>query len=330
MKFLIVFAISVFLALACTRQEKPDVNKFRQERKMIRLDRELFARDTTPDVVSIHQRYGRYFEIYATGILRLGDVRDSAFPGLLSLFLQDSVMREVYDTVAVHYKDMSGQERALNQAWAYYAYYFPGRLIPQVYTHISGFNQSVVVDSAAVGVSLDNYLGEDCIFYDMLATPVPRYARKKMTASDIPRDVVMGWMNVEFPFRPRKNDLLSGMIYQGKVNYVLEKLFPDDSLQYVFGFSRDQLKWCENNESQIWGFLVENEYLFSTGQKLLMKYLNDAPYTSGMPMESPGKTVSWTGYRIVKAYMDKRERSPEQLMEEQDYHRILRESGYRP
>ena len=75
---------------------------------------------------------------------------------------------------------------------------------------------------------------------------------------------------------------------------------------------------------------MENDYLFSTQQRLIMKYLNDAPFTSGMPVESPGKTVVWTGYQIVKKYMDKTEISLEALMQEQDYHKILRVAGYRP
>ena len=63
----------------------------------------------------------------------------------------------------------------------------------------------------------------------------------------------------------------------------------------------------------------------------MTKYLNDAPFTSGMPVESPGRAVVWTGYSIVGKYMQKNKNvSLERLMAEQDYHKILREAGYRP
>lgn len=61
-----------------------------------------------------------------------------------------------------------------------------------------------------------------------------------------------------------------------------------------------------------------------------MKYLNDAPYTSGMPTESPGRTPAWVGFRIVEAYMKKSGATFEELMKEQDYHKILRVGAYRP
>lgn len=331
MKYVIVVIILGVLLPGCKEKDRPDVKELVRQVEVERLDKDIFALDTmSPDLQKIHGKYGRYFDVYAEGVLNLGAVADTNFVQLFSLFLKDPVMREVADSVQVAYPDMNKQKKQFAWAWAYYSYYFPGHVIPTVYTHISGFNQSVIVDSAAIGVSLDNYLGEDCSFYSMLAVPVPMYARKKMTDNDIVRDALSGWISAEFPFRPQKNDLISGMIYQGKIVYVLEKLFPEETQSWLLGFTKEQEEWCRQNESQIWGFLIENDYLFTTQQRLIMKYLNDAPFTSGMPAESPGKAVVWSGYQIVTKYMDKTGISLEELMKEQDYHKIMRVAGYRP
>ncbi|MEG2791395.1 MAG: hypothetical protein RSA98_07415 [Odoribacter sp.] len=300
MKFFIKGIILLLLLTNCRRENHPNVRELLKDVKINRLDIELFQLDTlNPDVKKIQEKYGRYFDIYTGGVLQLGIAADSGFAHLLGYFLKDSIIRELADTVLFKYTDMHQQEQEFSWAFAYYAYYFPQHTIPQIYTHISGFNQSVIVDSAAIGISLDNYLGEQCIFYSMLSVPVPIYARKKMTANDIVRDALSGWLSAEFPFRPQQNDLVSGMIYQGKVIYLLEKLFPETPKNWLLGFMPEQWEWCEKNEGQIWGFLVENDYLFTTQQRLIMKYLNDAPYTSGMPTESPGKAVVWSGYGIV-------------------------------
>lgn len=331
MKFIFTVIFLSVLWAGCRREENPPLLKEMKNIRIGRLDRDLFALDTLkPDIQGLKEKYGRYFDIYSQGVLNLGTWRDENFTELLALFIKDPVMREVADSVALVYADLKKQEKVLSQAWAYYTYYFPGHLQPAVYAHISGFNQSVVVDSAAVGISLDNYLGEHCVFYSMLAVPVPRYARKKMTAQDIPRDVLAGWLNAEFPFSPVRNDLISGMIYQGKIIFLLRKLFPEQPVHWIFGFSQEQEKWCQENESQIWSFLIENEYLFSTQQRMILKYLNDAPFTSGMPVESPGRAVVWTGWKIVEKYMDKTALTPQELMKEQDYHKIMRIAGYRP
>jgi len=331
MKFIISGIIPMLLLAGCLGKSRPDVRTLRKPVVIERLDQDLFALDPgQPDITALQQKYGHYLDIYARGVLQLGPVADSGFCDLLKYFLNDSVMREVADTVLRRYPDLRRQEQELEEAWAYYRYYFPAHGVPEIYAHLSGFNQSVIVDSAVVGVGLDNYLGPDCIFYDMLAVPVPKYMRKKMTADDMVRDVMVGWLQSQFAFRPQTNDLISGMIYQGKIVYLLEKLFPAHTPAWSMGYEPEQWTWCENNESRIWEFLIGNEYIFSTQQRLIMKYLNDAPYTSGMPVESPGRVLVWTGYRMVSKYMERAEVSLEELMRDQDYHRLMRKAVYRP
>lgn len=331
MKFTIIGIIFMLWLAGCREEKRPDVSKLLKDRKILRLDQDIFALDhENPNIESLSGKYGKYLELYAQGVLRLGSISDPGFRHLFSLFLRDSIVNEVYDSVTVKYADMSGAEKELSQALAYYAYYFPERVMPQVYTHISGFNQSVIVDSAAIGISLDNYLGENCIFYNMLATPIPLYARKKMTEKDVVKDALIGWISAEFPYLPQKNDLISGMVYQGKIIWLLEKIFPDHETSRLLGYNPEQWTWCENNETQIWEFLIENDYIFSTQQALIMKYLSDGPFTSGMPAESPGRAVVWSGYKIVGKYQEKTGVSAEELMKEQDYHKILRVAGYRP
>lgn len=331
MKFSIVCIIVLLVSVACKQNDRPDVGGLLQDRKIIRFDRDVFALDRNdPDVGMLARKYGRYFDLYTVGVLQLGNPADERFKEYFSFFLKDSVINEVYDSVAVAFRDISAQEKELAQAWAYYAYYFPGKTIPDVYTHVSGFNQSIVVDSAIVGVSLDNYLGENCVFYDMMGTPIPKYARMRMTPDYFVKEVLFGWLSTEFAFHPEKNDLISGMLYQGKLVYLLEKILPDTDKSKLFDFTKEQLAWCVANEADIWGFLVENQYVFSTDQMLLVKYLNEAPFTVGMPSESPGKTVVWTGYKIIDAYMKKTEASLKDLMGEDDYHKILRITAYRP
>ena len=49
-----------------------------------------------------------------------------------------------------------------------------------------------------------------------------------MTREDIVRDALTGWLTVEFVFRPLKNDLISRMIYQGKIMYLLQQILPEE------------------------------------------------------------------------------------------------------
>lgn len=331
MKFGFVSVIFLAFCVGCQSKGNPELDKYLNDKKIIRFDRDVATLNKqSPDLKKLQKKYGRYFEVYTEGVLQLGKVTDPDFPRLFTFFLNDSTMREVMDSVEATYRDMSFQEKELTAAFQRYALLFPDRSLPEIYAHVSGFNQSIIVDSTFVSISLDAYLGENCIFYKMLSTPIPAYMRRRMTEQHIVRDVLYGWISSEFPYQPLQDDLIGGMIYQGKIVYFLEKLLPDYRRERWFGYTREQGEWCEENEGEIWKFLVESEYVFSTQQMLLRKYLYDAPFSAGMPIESPGRAVIWNGYCIVKNYVKNTGASLEMLMKEQDYHKILRQSKYRP
>ncbi|MDR0982604.1 MAG: hypothetical protein LBM07_05105 [Culturomica sp.] len=301
------------------------------EMNIVRFDKILFSLNHEhPDIKTISSDDYPFFNMYAIGVLQMPDVNSPEFPELLSLFLTDSTINIINDSVEHAYPQMDMQERELSSAFGYYKHYFPFATLPKVYSCISGLNQSIITDSVMIGIGLDNYLGEDYIFYRLLAEPVPKYIRKKMTANHIVRDVIYGWLTASYPFHPEKLDLISGMIYQGKICYLMEKLLPAYSQERIFNFDKTQLHWCKDNEVEMWEFLLSGELIFNNTPFVLNKYLNDAPFSSGMPQESPGRAVVWSGYRIIRQYVDNSGASLSDLMQEQDYHKILRLSKYRP
>ena len=65
----------------------------------------------------------------------------------------------------------------------------------------------------------------------------------------------------------------------------------------------------------------------------IQKYIAEAPFTPGIgeKSDSAPKLGIWTGWQIVKKYMDKNpELTLQQLMHENDAQKILNESKYKP
>lgn len=81
----------------------------------------------------------------------------------------------------------------------------------------------------------------------------------------------------------------------------------------------------------MWLHLVEKKMLYSSNRMDIIRYINDGPYTSGFPTESPARTGIWIGWQIVRQYMDKHpETTLPELMNNIDYQGILNASGYFP
>lgn len=331
-KIITASCILFLLLVSCKRNHlNVDVSNINVEIKVDPFYKTLFSADTANmEKLANHfyNQYGHYWEVYNYGVIKTGNPSLADFHLYLGKFLKNSNIRELADTCIKEFSELNNMEYQLQEAFKHVKYYYPQKEIPAIFFHISGFNQSVVIDSGFVSVSIDNYLGEGSSYYQSLL--IPMYLRKKMHKSRIPEDVILAYALSEFPFRPIKQCLLSNILYQGKIRYFLKATMPHLSDGQVMGYTSEQLEWCEKNEEMIWQFFVKNKYLFSSDYKIIMKYINDGPFTSGMPKDSPGLVAVWLGMQIVKTYVDENKVSIDSLMKENDYIRILRKSAYQP
>lgn len=332
MKKLVLYSLFAILLLACNNS-KPDVSEIAVNVNINRFDKDLFSTDVNnldSNLKDLSVKYGRYWLMYNKGVLRTGNPSDKDFTDYIKKFIFDKNIREVYDTCSVVFENIEKEEKELEMAFRYAKYYFPTSEIPKIYFHISGFNQSIAVDSAIISVSIDNYLGENSKFYDMLSIPIPKYQRTSMKKERIPLDILKAKALTSFLSNFKKDNLISKMLYNGKILYFLSKVFPDREESFIMDYSHVQYEWCTKNEAAAWAFFIENEYVYSSDHFIINKYTNNSPFTSGMPDSSPGRVANWIGLQIIKSYMINNECSLPDLMIKYDYDAILRESNYQP
>ncbi len=276
----------------------------------------------------LNQKYGVFFDTYNTAIINIGGTNQLDYDKKLLSFLTDPDICEVYNDVNKTFEHHNFVP-ILNNAIKRYNYYFPQNTVPQLYAHVSGFNQSIVVDTGYISISLDNYLGYNHKYYQMLRTQ--QYIMANMHPQKIVSDVVFALGVTEFPYTPKTDDLLSQMLYYGKIHLFIDELLPKHADTLKWGFSSTKLKWCKRNEQMMWLYLVENKQLFSTERKVITRYINDAPFTTPFSRFSPGRSGRWLGYQIILSYLKNNPQvTLSQLMLNNDYHLILSQSKYKP
>jgi uncharacterized protein YjaZ len=139
------------------------------------------------------------------------------------------------------------------------------------------------------------------------------------------------WAFQEYEYKGNTENLVSNMIYQGKLLYFVDAMIPEGPDSLKIGFTKNQMEWCKANESVMWSYLIENKSLFSGDRMESVRFINPAPFTTPFGQKSPGRSGVWIGWQIVKSYMKKNpEITLKGMMEENDYHKILNESGYAP
>mgnify|MGYP003571270063 FL=1 len=331
----ILTLISAFglLLNCCNNGNKIDISETYKPIDIQRFEQDLFAIPTDSIwnyVPQMEEKYGSFFDLFNQQIIRIGGTNQLNYDKKLASFLTDP---DIQGTLSEVNKTFGTQElkckKELSEAWARFAVLFPEIALPKIMTHISGFNQSIVVDSGLISISLDKYLGINHKYYQMLRTPM--YMQYNMHPKKIASDVVEALAITEFEYQPETDNLMSQMIYYGKIHILEDALLPDSPDTLKWGYTTVQLDWCKKNEREIWLSLVDKNALFSTSAKEINRMIHPAPFTAAYSRKSPGGLGQWIGYQIVKSYL-KHNKSVtlQELMRNNDYQKILNKSRYKP
>lgn len=240
---------------------------------------------------------------------------------------QDTLMRELYDEVKVHYPDVTGLEKDLENAFKYLQYYFPEFKAPKVYTFVSGFSSDVYLDQDILVIGLDYFLPFEHRFQP---PELPQYISKRYQREYIVPTVVTAISSVFNQTDLRESTLLAEMIYYGKAYHFTKSILPCTSDQYIIGYTQEEIAACFANEDFIWAHFVEEDLFFETNPFVIRKYTGEAPSTDEISPDAPGRIGRWLGWNIVDDYRFNNKFSLPELMMETNTDKIFRQSGYKP
>jgi len=332
--WLVVFLFGAVLGGEGCRRDSldVDVSGIQAEVEVERFDLDLFEAPQDSLGSSIEQfykKYGDFFDVFNVHVINIGQASSRHYPSYLSMFINDPTNREVFRYTCEVFGSMEEINATLSNGFRHYLYHYPDSLLPRVVGYVSRFNQGLFTVDHFVGVGLDQYLGSDCPFYEEMGTP--RYLVLNKVPERIPVDVMLAWATQIYPYNDSLDNVLNRMIHKGMLAYFVDAMYPDMEEQFKMGFTSDQMKWCRNNEKQMWTYLVEEKLLFSTDLLVIRKLTEDAPSTQFFTVESPGRAAVWQGLQIVRAFAN---RNPgltlNQVLSQRDYQEVLRQSRYNP
>jgi hypothetical protein len=328
----ILIIILAGAAISC-KQDRLHVNvsKIQVNITIDRFEKDLFSADPSAirDSIPLWQkRYGPFLQ-YFSYIVKLGNINDPAFADRLTQFVTDHTNYLIFKRTLDVYPNMDAFKASLEIACKHYRYYFPEKPLPRIITYVAGFNQSAITGDSLIAIGLDKYLGSNEPLYGEAG--IYKYLVVNMYPKKLASDCITFWGETEFPFYDSVSNLVSNMIYRGKMMYFAGAMLPDQPDTINWGFSAKNLEYCVANEKAMWTKLIEKKYLFSTDRFTIDKFILEGPYTKDFGRESPARAAVWIGYKIVSAYMAKNsDITLPMLMAEKDYMKILNMSSYNP
>lgn len=332
---LIIFAVLLITAFSVTYcskyKDRAELSAIKPDFEVYRFDKATFSLDTArllDQASELRDKFPQFFDLYTQGILRIGDMSQASFQHDFTLFLVDPVQQDAYQEAEKVFGDFQSQKDGIYRAFQKYSYYFPEKQLPDIYTFIGYYNQSMVVDSGVLGIALEKYLYPDFVRYIELG--IPSFIRQKMDAGFIVPDCMRALAQTEFPYNDSIDNLSNNIIWEGMILFFVEQMVPDLPEASIIQYTESQMAYCHDFEGEMWKYLVDNKYLFETDYKIIRRYVSDGPFTPGFT-NSPSRTGTYIGWQIVRKYMKEHsDISLKQLMQIRDYQKILNGSSYNP
>jgi gliding motility-associated lipoprotein GldB len=330
----LIFLCCFFLT-ACGKRNKVDISNINVDVKIERFDHDLDNMRTKPMAQQadfLQKKYGTFYRDFIERILQAGSTRDTAYFKTLRDVFNAQSYKDLKHEVDSIYPNVDKQNEELTEAFKYIKYYYPAKELPKVFAYFSGFQAQTTIGDKYVGIGLDQFLGANSKFYPALIENYPLYISRRFTPANIaPRVVEVMAREDMFPENDKDKSLLAKMIYNGKILYFMDQILPDVADTTKIGYTGKQLEWCNDFSQQVWGYFLEENLLYESDYQKIQKYLTEAPFTPGLgeKNESAPRLAVWTGWQIVRRYMDKNPNvTLQQLMTDGDAQKILNESKY--
>ena len=313
--FVLLMLSLVFVSCSEDSKAEEEISKIEVDFVVERFDK-AYAEAKPADLPKLKQAYPFLFSKH---------VPDSVWIDRINDTLQDQLLKEV-GKVYPDFKEVKEDFKKLFQHLKYYDKTFDVPRVVTLTNDVDYRNKTIVTDSLLL-IALDNFLGEDHEFYQN----IPRYLAKNMQKDQIIPEVSEAYAK-KYTYQSNRRTLLDEMIYYGKLLYFNDVMIPFKSDAEKIGYTEQELKWAEANESQIWSYFIEKELLFSTDNKLPSRFIADAPYSKfylELDNESPGRLGQYIGWQIVRAYANTTNENVLSILE-QEPEEIFNKAKFKP
>lgn len=296
--------------------------------EIFRYEKDLFGLDLSNLADGIEKLSLKYPE----ELIQKGCWEDAMMMTQLKHYLEDPVIREIYNDAMNVFPDMNDFTKEMENAFSYYLFHYPESVIPAIYTIVPGLDfsmPSVYAVDNNLFIHLDMYLGHDYKNYNQYG--VPKYISERCDKKYMGIDCFKKALVYKHLPSNTLLTLLDHILCEGKKLYFTEIMFPERSEQDIIGYQDAKYKWALDHQFDVWNYMIEKEQLFSKNDKEITNYTSENPFTKPFTNDSPGRMGSFIGWKIIQSYMrNNPEITIDELMQNTNSQSILNLSKYKP
>lgn len=299
----------IFILFSCS--ENPfnvDISNIKTSIVFSDLDNAFSTKDST-NLLSYLSTFPHSKEVLSYELdycLGIGSQIDTNTYGRIKQFVNDPYISRVENKIdSTFRRDFKTIEENIVRAFRYLKYHFPTGKIPKQIIYLNSlFSSNVYASENQIGIGLERYLGSSSQEIKELPNQdFYQWMKDGMEREFLERDILTAWVYTHYVSEV-KGSLVEQMITWGKILYIVEATIQDIPKHQILRFKESKFKWATENELQTWKYLVKQELLFSKNERDISNFVNEGPFTIGLPEKSPDRMGQFIGWKIIHAYME--------------------------
>jgi hypothetical protein len=344
--FICLFTAAVFVS--CNGNKNiPDVSSIKVNLQTRRFEKDFFAMDTTKvaeSMKSVLQKYPDFLPLFTANILGL-DLDSLLIPGnredqAIRMFIHDYM--PLKDSAEQLYNNFDNETHDIEQGLQFVKYYFPQYKIPQsIITFIGPIDanfetsfgvQGDVLTTKSIGIGLQLHMGKYFSFYRSTEgmEEYPDFLSNNFNKEHISVNAMRNIVDDLFPAKIKGRALIEQMVDRGRKMYLLTKFLPYTPEYLCMGYTKEQMKDALKNEAVIWDFFLNNNLLNKTDDNIIQNYIGESPKTPELGEGAPGNIGTFSGFQIVKKFMEIYPKTSLSELMKKDPREIYDKSKYKP
>ena len=322
---ILILTTLFFIVLSCNRNELlVDTSGIEVSFEVINVD-SIYSNTPNDSVQGVHntflEKLGSLYE-YEISMNIQKRANDIQADDIYS-FYNNEYIKELEKEKLKFNEEVWNQLDKTEEGFKHLKYHFEELDLPKQIILINKMFSGIELDESQVSVGLEKYINQETkIIKEIPSEELFQWQKEAMNIEFLARDIIFRWIQASL-FEEKDENLAFHIIQAGKLLYILNAAFPNEDGAYIMRYSPEDYSWAIDNETPFWEYLVREEMLFKNNVRDKTNFLNEGPYTIGLPEKGPDRLGQFLGFRIVKQFMKSNKELTLQDLINTEYNTIL-------
>jgi hypothetical protein len=263
----------------------------------------------------------QFYYCYKTGL-----PKDTAFQANWADFTRNPYYKRLSKRIAEKFPKLDGSKQLIEDGFKRLRVHLPKAKLPETILFMNSyFSSSMYCTEKEIGVGLERYLGAKTdVIKELPGDVFYEWIKEAMEPEYLERDAVCAWVLTHICEPGKDMNNIEAIIQWGKILYLTRAALPEQEERILLRYQAADYEWALKNERAFWEYLVKHDMLFQKNETDQAGFLQEGPFTSGLPQKGPDRLGQFLGYRIVCSYMEQYDLTLQQLLDK-PYNEILPE-----